>query len=783
MKKQIISTATIISIIGASVVVPFNVVTEPPVKAAVSATAPVYTAPVTYPAFKEFSKTNVSAYLSLIEFHGVYLEIDMTKLAKGYGLQVKLPDGTSKTQYATTAVGVAEKMYINILNQEYTQNTRISIHVIAPDGKVVEQNDAALTGADFIGDAETGLQNLGQKVYNLYQNSMLVTLAIGITQNDVDAAESAALTVEDSAEKNRLMNLLNEAQQQLDTNTNIQISQQNQSARQAVNALFKDNAPTGGMVVATLTQSAIDSAKALVNQLIDSAQKTAMLADVQQAQNLFNSNQNNQVVSNTPPAVAPIVATNAVLGLFANNNPSTNVLKSTTDQQAIEAAQQLVDGVADATVRANMQVSIEQAKALLKVKNTAQDYSLLANDADITSTAITGTAGRGVTSVRLLIDGVAKATGTLNTDGSYSIGTQNFITQGSKVEVVGYNGTIEVARKTVKVSNNEKPLVPGTNEALAKTMAGNAVKALFTDDNPSSNTLKPTTAQKTIDFAQNMINVVVDQVVKANIQKDLDKAQNLLDASYNLTVNNATLKATTITGTVGSNITSARLAINGVVKKTGKVNADGTYSIANDGFLVAGSKVEVIGYSGSTEQVRKVVTIIQDDKPVLEGITVDHDFIKGSVTAGSATSFRVSINGVAIKTGTIAADGTFQSSVGKQALGTVIKIEIKDGTGYNPLRVASTTVSGGIVSKLVVPTLQKMDGNYIIGTAPKGTESITIYESGVAVRAMSISAMTTNPDGSFTFKAYVTPSAPNVQVQAKNSNKLMTSDLSALFTK
>ncbi|WP_186008567.1 hypothetical protein, partial [Paenilisteria newyorkensis] len=131
----------------------------------------------------------------------------------------------------------------------------------------------------------------------------------------------------------------------------------------------------------------------------------------------------------------------------------------------------------------------------------------------------------------------------------------------------------------------------------------------------------------------------------------------------------------------------------------------------------------------------------------------------------------------------IAADGTFQSSIGKQAAGTVIKIEIRDTTGYNTLRVASTTVTGSAVVKLVAPTLQKMEGNYIVGTAPKGTELITIYENGVAVRTQNVSTMTVNSDGSFTFKAYVAPSATSVQVQAKNSDKRMTSDLSTAFTK
>ncbi|MBC1917168.1 hypothetical protein HCJ46_00245 [Listeria booriae] len=799
MKKQVVSSLTIISILGASIATPFNVLSEAPVEAAVLATAPKYTAPTTQMPYLTFTKTNVSNYLPTISFNGVYLVVDITKLPKGYGLQTTLPDGTIDKQYSTTAAGVAQSISIYMTYQEFSKNSTMNINVISPDGKIVEQNNAVLTATDFVGTFGTGLQDFGQKVYNLYENTLFLHLASGITQADIDVAYAAAQNVAPSYERDRLMDLLDAMQWEFDDNNARALQKEFNTANGAVSDLFVNNLQTSGAIKSTVTQSAIDAAKALVNQLTDSPQKTALLANVQLAQNLLNSTSTpapptpatTPAPEPTTPAPAPsatptsnFVASNAVLGLFENNNPSTNALKSTTDQQAIDAVQKLVDGVADATVRANMQVDIERAKDLLKLKDTAADYSLVPNDADITSTAITGTVGKGVTTVRLAIDGVVKKTGTVNTDGTFSVATENFITQGSTVEIVGYNGTSEVVRKTVKVSHNLKPLVPGANEALAKQMAANAVLDLFKDNEPNTNTLKPTTTQKTIDYVQSLINVVQDATVKANMQKELDKAESILNASYNLTTNDTTLKAANITGTVGSGITIVRLAVDGIVKKTGKVNTDGTYAIATDSLLTAGAKIEVIGYESTTEMVRKTVTITNDEKPVLEGMTVDSDSIKGSVTAGSATIFRVSVNGVASKTGTIAADGKFQSSIGKQVAGTVVKIEIKDSTGsYSTSRVASTIVTGAATVKLTAPKLNKIEGNYITGTAPKGTESITVYEDGAAVRAMNISSMTSNQDGSFTFKVYVAPSASSVQVQAKNSNKLMTSDLSAAFSK
>ncbi|MBC6315905.1 hypothetical protein [Listeria grandensis] len=52
------------------------------------------------------------------------------------------------------------------------------------------------------------------------------------------------------------------------------------------------------------------------------------------------------ILFETPVKAASVsskMASDAVVALFANNNPSTNVLKLTTDQQAIDSAQQLVD--------------------------------------------------------------------------------------------------------------------------------------------------------------------------------------------------------------------------------------------------------------------------------------------------------------------------------------------------------------------------------------------------------------------------------------------------------
>lgn len=414
----------------------------------------------------------------------------------------------------------------------------------------------------------------------------------------------------------------------------------------------------------------------------------------------FNVLSETPVKAATSDALNSTKASNAILALFANNNPSTNVLKSTTDQQAIDAAQQLVDVVANATVRANMQLDIEKAKDLLKIKNTQLDYSLLANDADITSVAITGTSGKGITSVRLLIGGAVKATGTLNTDGTYSIQTNDFITQGSKVEVAGYNGTTEVARKTVKVSNNEKPLAPGANEALAKTMAAKAVSALFQDDKSSTNTLKPTTAQKTIDFAQNMINAVLDPVVKANMQKDLDKAQNLLNAS-NVSLTIAPYKLGTdgyITGTFRGDITKVELQVNQVAIKRIGVK-DGIINFyAKPNITKPTDVVEMVGYNSageviSTKAVPFASTGLNGSVTLNPFLLGTDGYVKGQFT-GDVAKISLSVNNVEQKTINVPTTGTDFLYYAKLLIKN--RTDIVTLTAYNaigsPIKVVSIPV-------------------------------------------------------------------------------------------
>ncbi|KGL43718.1 toxin Cry1Ac domain D-VI-related protein [Listeria booriae] len=708
-----------------------------------------------------------------------------------------------------------------------------------------------IVGGSFASDEQDVAKSA---VDALFTDSTKTGIKTTTDQAAIDAAKDLVNKVSDPTVKADLQKDIDKAQSLLDAKNAAAAAEKakQDAALKAVNELFNSNTPLTDAIKPTTDQAAIDAAKALVNAVTDPTVKAALQKDLNRAQELLDAKNAAAAAAEKAKQDAALKAVNE---LFNNNTPSTDAIKGTTDQAAINAAKALVDAVTDPTVKAALQKDLNRAQELLDAKTAAaaaekakQDAALKAvnelfNNNTPATDAIKGTTDQAaINAAKALVDAVI-------------------------------DPTVKAALQ--KDLNRAQELLDAKTAAAAAEKAKQdaalkAVNELFNNNTPATDAIKGTTDQAAINAAKALVDAVTDPTVKAALQKDLNRAQELLDAkntaltkpvldayhitdeyvtgkvdantatvelyingvrskistptngefklyaqgfglkvgdtfevrpvdakgnkgpiatgtvlgaALNLTTNDVGLSATTVTGTVGAGITSVRLSIDGTIVKVGQINADGTYSIATNNLIKPSSKVEVVGYVDKTEMVRKAVNIVNDEKPVLSALTVDDDTVKGSVTAGSAVGFRVSINGVATKTGTIAADGTFQSSIGKQPLGTVVKIEVRDSAGYNSYRTASVTVTPSAVAKLAAPTLTNMDGSYIVGTAPKGTESIVVYEDGVAVRTQNISTMTVNPDGSFTFKAYVAASASQVQVQAKNSDKRMNSDLSATFTK
>ncbi|TDR50130.1 toxin Cry1Ac domain D-VI-related protein, partial [Paenilisteria rocourtiae] len=199
-----------------------------------------------------------------------------------------------------------------------------------------------------------------------------------------------------------------------------------QIAKEGVNAMFEAD----GKVKTTVDQVWIDEVQAQINLVTDATKKQALQTELNKAKQKVADD---TVKLNTAKA--------AVDALFVNNTSSSDAIKDTTTQIAIDNAKMLVNQVTDPTVKTALEQDIAKAQSLLDAKNAAIQAEKDRQDA-----------------------------------------------------------------------------------------ASKAVKELFTNDDSSSNSIKNLTDQTAINDAKALVDKVTDPTVKAALEQDIAKAQNLLDA-------------------------------------------------------------------------------------------------------------------------------------------------------------------------------------------------------------------------------------------------------------
>ncbi|MBC1605245.1 hypothetical protein HCJ39_11000, partial [Listeria rocourtiae] len=201
---------------------------------------------------------------------------------------------------------------------------------------------------------EAANQEAREAVTNLFMdNEVLGAINSNTNQSAIDVAKDLVDAVISDSVRAELQQQLDEAQKQLD-------------ARHAENAV-KDLMDDQGIILPETSQASIDNAKSLIDSLPDSTQKNELqdkLNDIQAQLDTINAEQ--QAENNRQTA-----ATDAVKELFTNNDTTSDSIKDTTDQEAIDAAKNLVDAVTDPTVKAELELDIAAAQTLLDAKNEA----------------------------------------------------------------------------------------------------------------------------------------------------------------------------------------------------------------------------------------------------------------------------------------------------------------------------------------------------------------------------------------------------------------------------
>lgn len=213
--KKLVSTLTVASIIGASVVTPFNVFATPAQAAEgiqATASAPVYES--TANKFQNFTGnlSGQNAFFPMVQITNDILYIDMTLVWKNYGIRIILPTGQVIDRYKSSDKNVYDYYTVDL---KALNGGTIQLRTLNPNGSY-ERAGIATIYLGSSGNTGVAINTYGQAVYNLFSDSTFTKLGANITQSDINAAKALAASVPDSAEKTNLTNLVNKAQSLLD---------------------------------------------------------------------------------------------------------------------------------------------------------------------------------------------------------------------------------------------------------------------------------------------------------------------------------------------------------------------------------------------------------------------------------------------------------------------------------------------------------------------------------------------------------------------------------------
>ncbi|AQY50619.1 hypothetical protein PWEIH_15218 [Listeria weihenstephanensis FSL R9-0317] len=552
--------------------------------------------------------------------------------------------------------------------------------------------------------------------------------------------------------------------------TSATVSATYDAANVAVNGLFIEN-NRANHIKDTTDQAAINAAQAKVNAVTDATKKAELQTYVTKAQNELNAR----------IADATAVATASVNDLFINNNPA-NHIKDATDQAAINAAQAKVNAVTDTAKKAELQGYVTKAQ-----------NELNARIAEATASAV------ATASVNDLFINSNPANHIKDTTDQAAINA-------AQAKVNAVTDTAKKAELQGYVTKAQNELNARIADNTAKSIAFEAVNNLFINNNPIY-PIKDTTNQAAIDAAQAKVNVIVDPVVRGDLQKQIDQAKAELAArtateQAKASVNNLFANAPTNTilkdTTTQAMIDAASAQVNALPASTDKTKLQGDIATANTLFgqitqtTIAGLTSDATTVSGKGEPNSNIVikngsATIASGKVASDGnylffitpqaggstITatvtkasngktssastkvVDETIVATTINSLSATDVMVSGKGepnsdivikngsATIASGKVASDGNYLFFIAPQAGGSTITATVTKASN-GKMSTASTTIPDDSIVQTTINTL-KADSTTVSGVGEPNSN--IVIKNGT----VTIASGKTASDGSYTF--------------------------------
>ncbi|MBC2241997.1 Ig-like domain-containing protein, partial [Listeria booriae] len=287
-------------------------------------------------------------------------------------------------------------------------------------------------------------------------------------------------------------------------------------------------------------------------------------------------------------------------------------------------------------------------------------------------------------------------------------------------------------------------------ELAAQAKAREAVNNLFASQNPNGD-LKTGLTQAEIDAAQALIDQVTDPAKKAELQADLNKAQQQLNANLVAPnapqVNNITDVDTKITGK-GQAGTTAVVKLADGTEKTGLVNASGDFSIVIPKQVAASTISVTLKNAYGVVSEATTVTVSGLPQPVINPITISDVTVSGTIDVSQypVTKVRLSINGAPKTILTVGADGSFSYYTGNLAVGTTIEVQYIGPSGAyltDSLYTGTAVVTEQEVS-LVLNDMTVAD-LYITGT------TLANHRVRVSINGLLKATVTADASGNFSY--------------------------------
>ncbi|MBC2245640.1 hypothetical protein HCB25_16365, partial [Listeria booriae] len=489
------------------------------------------------------------------------------------------------------------------------------------------------------------------------------------------------------------------------------------AARQAVDALFNNDTPTSNAIKAATTQRAIDDAQKLVDMITDAGVKAARQADLDKAQNLLDARTAQAASDQAQKAVANY----AVNQLFVSNNPTSDAIKASTDQDAIDNVQAEIDKINDTTIKAGLQTTLDRAQELLDERNATakqveeakKTIDELFNNGNTNGSLKDTTNQAAIDKAQEKIDAVLDA--------------------GKKAEL---QKELDAAQKQLDDRNSAAEAEKDRQEKATAY-----VKDLFKDSD-TNGSLKDTTDQVAIDKAQEAIDAVTDPTVKESLQKDLDKAKALLVSDKITNIDTHIAGTGYVKGTTSPGVTRVGLFVNGVLVKTAAAS-NGEFQIYAGGtpeMKIAGQIFEIAALTSTNVAGVKTASIVSPKAttklaaPTINDFYKGEGYVTGTVPTGTV-KVALYIDGMFIRYGNITGndfkiygyDVSHLKTHGKE-----FHVLVEDATGKQSDLTASTVK---LKDTTVTPDDATTKSSYLTGLVlSDNANRIALYVDGEFIR-------------------------------------------------